>query len=388
MPPIPVEIPPGWEQRLTEDGRICFLNVNTKTTTWCDPRGVYFSGEPCGHLPSGWECRQTSTGKVYYLDHITKTTTWVDPRRWESRTTDDGRVYFIDHVKNVSEWQKRNDGSAEWEQHIMDDGQAYYVNTTTEERSLTDPCSGLQSAIDGNTPTVDGAPLETEWFDGSTRWELRFAAGGRPYYVNHTKKTTIWKDPRITTPSGQIDTENEMSHSKTLSSPESVTGAPEQASMLSSLLQEGHGSLVSFGKDIPPSSQRLDRMYGASRPQSKSTPSLRERIACQSCKASPIEGVRFMCPDCDNFNLCETCKDKGEVVHNPTHHLRAVSKESRTIVHDFPEIDASPSPSAQGPLQQLFTGTKDVQEVGTVAQDRELEPGHSSITLNSIAEGM
>jgi len=33
-----------------------------------------------GPLPSGWEIRFTPTARVYFVDHNTKTTTWDDPR--------------------------------------------------------------------------------------------------------------------------------------------------------------------------------------------------------------------------------------------------------------------------------------------------------------------
>ncbi|KAF8327236.1 uncharacterized protein EI90DRAFT_3068391 [Cantharellus anzutake] len=34
-----------------------------------------------GPLPVGWEERHTLEGRPYYVDHNTRTTTWVDPRR-------------------------------------------------------------------------------------------------------------------------------------------------------------------------------------------------------------------------------------------------------------------------------------------------------------------
>ena len=34
-----------------------------------------------GNLPNGWEERYTPEGRPYYVDHNTRTTTWVDPRR-------------------------------------------------------------------------------------------------------------------------------------------------------------------------------------------------------------------------------------------------------------------------------------------------------------------
>jgi E3 ubiquitin-protein ligase NEDD4 len=33
-----------------------------------------------GPLPSGWEMRMTNTGRIYFVDHNTKITTWDDPR--------------------------------------------------------------------------------------------------------------------------------------------------------------------------------------------------------------------------------------------------------------------------------------------------------------------
>ncbi|ORY75381.1 hypothetical protein BCR35DRAFT_293021 [Leucosporidium creatinivorum] len=38
------------------------------------------SDDALGPLPSGWEVRKTASGKPYWVDHNTKTTTWEDPR--------------------------------------------------------------------------------------------------------------------------------------------------------------------------------------------------------------------------------------------------------------------------------------------------------------------
>ncbi|PWN39791.1 HECT-domain-containing protein [Ceraceosorus guamensis] len=89
-------LPAGWEQRHTPEGRPYFVDHNTRTTTWVDPRrqqilrimgpnGNNLTVQPqsvsqLGPLPSGWEMRLTSTARVYFVDHNTKTTTWDDPR--------------------------------------------------------------------------------------------------------------------------------------------------------------------------------------------------------------------------------------------------------------------------------------------------------------------
>ncbi|KAJ8656091.1 hypothetical protein O0I10_008315 [Lichtheimia ornata] len=88
-------LPPGWEMRTTPEGRPYFVDHNTRTTTWVDPRRQQYIStigpgsnlqvqvqpvSQLGPLPSGWEMRLTSTGRVYFVDHNTKTTTWDDPR--------------------------------------------------------------------------------------------------------------------------------------------------------------------------------------------------------------------------------------------------------------------------------------------------------------------
>lgn len=89
-------LPAGWEERYTPEGRPYYVDHNTRTTTWVDPRRqtvirvMGANGQTTqlapqtisqlGPLPSGWEMRLTSTARVYFVDHNTRTTTWDDPR--------------------------------------------------------------------------------------------------------------------------------------------------------------------------------------------------------------------------------------------------------------------------------------------------------------------
>ncbi|GAA6070161.1 membrane-associated guanylate kinase, WW and PDZ domain-containing protein 1 isoform X1, partial [Tachysurus ichikawai] len=36
--------------------------------------------DPLGPLPDNWEMAYTENGEVYFIDHNTKTTSWMDPR--------------------------------------------------------------------------------------------------------------------------------------------------------------------------------------------------------------------------------------------------------------------------------------------------------------------
>ena len=64
-------LPPGWDVRRDQNNRTYFINHNSRSTTWTDPRP----------LPTGWEVRvDASSNRPYFIDHVNKKTCWVDPR--------------------------------------------------------------------------------------------------------------------------------------------------------------------------------------------------------------------------------------------------------------------------------------------------------------------
>uniref|UniRef100_A0A2A4JUU4 E3 ubiquitin-protein ligase n=1 Tax=Heliothis virescens TaxID=7102 RepID=A0A2A4JUU4_HELVI len=86
-------LPPGWSMQRAPNGRIFFIDHNQKTTTWIDPRTGCASSLPTpsvaasaaeadelGALPEGWEERVHTDGRIFFIDHNTRTTQWEDPR--------------------------------------------------------------------------------------------------------------------------------------------------------------------------------------------------------------------------------------------------------------------------------------------------------------------
>ncbi|XP_078531016.1 E3 ubiquitin-protein ligase NEDD4-like isoform X24 [Lissotriton helveticus] len=82
-------LPPGWEMRIAPNNRPFFIDHNTKTTTWEDPRLKFpvhlrtkapLNPNDLGPLPPGWEERIHLDGRTFYIDHNTKITQWEDPR--------------------------------------------------------------------------------------------------------------------------------------------------------------------------------------------------------------------------------------------------------------------------------------------------------------------
>ncbi|XP_033856083.1 NEDD4-like E3 ubiquitin-protein ligase WWP1 isoform X1 [Acipenser ruthenus] len=85
-------LPPGWERRVDSNDRVYFVNHNTKTTQWEDPRTQGLQNED--PLPEGWEIRYTREGVRYFVDHNTRTTTFSDPRTGKSTVTKGPQIAY------------------------------------------------------------------------------------------------------------------------------------------------------------------------------------------------------------------------------------------------------------------------------------------------------
>ncbi|XP_005183553.4 protein kibra [Musca domestica] len=83
-------LPDGWDIAKDFDGKIYYIDHNTKKTTWLDPRDQYTkpqSFEDCvgDELPIGWEEAYDPNIGRYYINHIAQTTQLEDPRQeWKS----------------------------------------------------------------------------------------------------------------------------------------------------------------------------------------------------------------------------------------------------------------------------------------------------------------
>uniref|UniRef100_A0AAZ3SHT7 Membrane-associated guanylate kinase, WW and PDZ domain-containing protein 3 n=1 Tax=Oncorhynchus tshawytscha TaxID=74940 RepID=A0AAZ3SHT7_ONCTS len=76
-------LPKTWEMAYTETGMVYFIDHNTKTTTWLDPRLAKKAKPPekCedGELPYGWEKIEDPQYGTYYVDHINQKTQFENP---------------------------------------------------------------------------------------------------------------------------------------------------------------------------------------------------------------------------------------------------------------------------------------------------------------------
>jgi Ca2+-binding EF-hand superfamily protein len=61
----------------------------------------------------------------------------------------------------------------------------------------------------------------------------------------------------------------------------------------------------------------LNLLYHIAEEQAKKNGYVHRGVECNSCAACPIQGVRYHCANCFDYDLCETCESKG--VHYKTH---------------------------------------------------------------------
>ncbi|XP_016408146.1 itchy E3 ubiquitin protein ligase a [Sinocyclocheilus rhinocerous] len=183
-------LPPGWEQRVDQNGHVYYVDHIEKRTTWERP-------EP---LPAGWERRLDPMGRVYYVDHINRTTTWQRPT--------------LESVRNYEEWQNQRSqlqgAMQRFNQRFIYGLQEQLAPTANKEFDPLGPLPpGWEKRTDSNRRMyfVHHPTRSTQWEDPRTQgllnekplpegWEMRFTVDGIPYFVDHNRRTTTYIDPR------------------------------------------------------------------------------------------------------------------------------------------------------------------------------------------------
>uniref|UniRef100_A0A663EAC1 HECT-type E3 ubiquitin transferase n=1 Tax=Aquila chrysaetos chrysaetos TaxID=223781 RepID=A0A663EAC1_AQUCH len=113
-------LPPGWEERQDEKGRSYYIDHNSRTTTWIrpvvqeDPR-LKISAHPrrsldpvdLGPLPPGWEERTHTDGRIFFINHNTKKTQWEDPRLQNVAITGPAVPYSRDYKRKYEFFRKK-----------------------------------------------------------------------------------------------------------------------------------------------------------------------------------------------------------------------------------------------------------------------------------------
>lgn len=183
-------LPPGWEQRVDQHGRVYYVDHVEKRTTWDRP-------EP---LPPGWERRVDNMGRIYYVDHFTRTTTWQRPT--------------LESVRNYEQWQLQRSqlqgAMQQFNQRFIYGNQDLFATSQNKEFDPLGPLPpGWEKRTDSNGRVyfVNHNTRITQWEDPRSQgqlnekplpegWEMRFTVDGIPYFVDHNRRATTYIDPR------------------------------------------------------------------------------------------------------------------------------------------------------------------------------------------------
>uniref|UniRef100_A0A7N8XLF6 E3 ubiquitin-protein ligase n=1 Tax=Mastacembelus armatus TaxID=205130 RepID=A0A7N8XLF6_9TELE len=219
-------------------------------------------------LPPGWEERQDNLGRIYYVNHENRTTQWQRPTmHWEIITEDESTLFhssnpptsppphsavefhsFCDELRNIHVsgatageqhtsqmvsnfmcstgfwFLKLLPTSAGlppgWEEKWDSKGRRYFVNHNTQTTTWTRPVIQVHSGVSciaaglprSRTPSQStvtpeeslqrspGPEATAEFGFLPAGWEVRSAPNGRPFFIDHNTKTTTWEDPRLKIP--------------------------------------------------------------------------------------------------------------------------------------------------------------------------------------------
>ncbi|KAI0237295.1 E3 ubiquitin-protein ligase NEDD4 [Lamellibrachia satsuma] len=252
-------LPPGWEERRDDFGRVFYVNHSSRTTQWERPS---ISGQ--SELPPGWEERVDFTGRTYYVNHDMRSTVWSRPtgdavavsererqheaaelfrmRRhisqddtvnlgsFEDLTNAIGRVELPTQVSRLPEPRTLSESSDSnshhdqqeeplppgWTMSTVPSGRKFFVDHNTHTTTWDDPRHSMSRTRSLSSRSQLDVPLSLSELsrpssnDDLTRdlgplepgWEERVHSDGRLFYINHTTKTTQWEDPRLQKLSG------------------------------------------------------------------------------------------------------------------------------------------------------------------------------------------
>ena len=107
-----MDLPPGFEMRITAQGQVYFHHIPTGVLSWHDPRiprdfdtQNLTQATPLGPLPHGWEQRKTASGRIYFVDHNNRTTQFTDPRL-------NGQILSMIQRRNAQTPERATNGTA------------------------------------------------------------------------------------------------------------------------------------------------------------------------------------------------------------------------------------------------------------------------------------
>uniref|UniRef100_A0A8C7ZSZ1 E3 ubiquitin-protein ligase n=1 Tax=Oryzias sinensis TaxID=183150 RepID=A0A8C7ZSZ1_9TELE len=240
---------------------------NNDQPDWEFLEGQDMSGPRQGQLllplPPGWEERQDNLGRIYYVNHETRTTQWQRPTIQESQRrlslyADGAHTYITRRQISEPDESAPQEPSESWEILGADEIQAGRRNSyrlrspsPQEPAEFHSFCDELGNIHLSRSPTQNHCMSQMVscflcrmWFlleillpntaGLPPGWEEKRDSKGRRYYVNHNTRTTSWSRPVV-----QV-------HGPASLAPTSASLAPTSASLAPPPVPHGASANAAF----------------------------------------------------------------------------------------------------------------------------------------------
>ncbi|XP_031629126.1 membrane-associated guanylate kinase, WW and PDZ domain-containing protein 1 isoform X2 [Contarinia nasturtii] len=139
-------LPPKWEKAYTENGETYFIDHNTGTSHWLDPRLSKFqkkSLEDCmdDELPYGWEKIHDPQYGTYFIDHVNRRTQYENPvleakRRNSERKTNGANQSASSKSLNDELMMRQNESQSQQQQQQQQHHQHQQQQIQSEQSQL------------------------------------------------------------------------------------------------------------------------------------------------------------------------------------------------------------------------------------------------------------
>uniref|UniRef100_A0A672MKW0 E3 ubiquitin-protein ligase n=1 Tax=Sinocyclocheilus grahami TaxID=75366 RepID=A0A672MKW0_SINGR len=152
-------------------------------------------------LPPGWEERKDNKGRMYYVNHNNRSTTWTRPILQVAKPTSTsaaavgGATAATGHLSEPQVRRPRSLSSPTVTLSSPLEG----ANNAQIRRAVKDTFSNPQSP----QPSPYSSPKSQHKANQSflpPGWEMRIAPNGRPFFIDHNSRITTWEDPRLKYP--------------------------------------------------------------------------------------------------------------------------------------------------------------------------------------------
>ncbi|XP_039294559.1 protein kibra isoform X1 [Nilaparvata lugens] len=146
-----IPLPEGWDFARDYDGKVYFIDHNSKKTTWIDPRDRFtkpssFADCIGNELPLGWEEAFDPHIGVYYINHVNQCTQLEDPRLEWRKIQEEMLKEYLHTAQDVLDAKKEIYDIKQQRLHLAEDEYNHLNNAlSTLNTSRTSLCSSSSS---------------------------------------------------------------------------------------------------------------------------------------------------------------------------------------------------------------------------------------------------